>query len=154
MTTTTSVGEIMTKKLETIAISNSAQEAAKKMRDKNVSSLLVIDNNNNTIGIVTERDLVRKVCVNDASSKHTTIQEITSSPLITIDAISSIEVAADVMTQNKVRHLLVVDDNDINKPLGIITPGDFTDYLKENLNIDDVNAKIIESIKEEQGEIK
>ena len=154
MTTTTSVGEIMTKKLETIAISNSAQEAAKKMRDKNVSSLLVIDNNNNTIGIVTERDLVRKVCVNDASSKHTMIQEVTSSPLITIDAISSIEVAADIMTQNKVRHLLVVEDNDINKPLGIITPGDFTDYLKENLNIDDVNAKIIESIKEEQGEIK
>ena len=156
-TTTKSVGEIMTKKLETIAISNSAQEAAKKMRDKNVSSLLVIDNNNNTskpIGIVTERDLVRKVCVNDASSKHTMIQEITSSPLITIDAISSVEVAADVMIQNKVRHLLVVEDNDINKLLGIITPGDFTDYLKENLNIDDVNAKIIESIKEEQGEIK
>ena len=158
MTTTTSVGEIMTKKLETIAISNSAQEAAKKMRDKNVSSLLVIDDNNSKnskpIGIVTERDLVRKVCVNDASSKHTMVQEVTSSPLITIDAISSIEVAADVMTQNKVRHLLVVEDNDINKPLGIITPGDFTDYLKENLNIDDVNAKIIESIKEEQGEIK
>jgi CBS domain-containing protein len=158
MTTTKSVGEIMTKKLETIAISNSAQEAAKKMRDKNVSSLLVIDNNNNNnsrpIGIVTERDLVRKVCVNDASSKHTMIQEITSSPLITIDAISSVEVAADVMIQNKVRHLLVVEDNDINKPLGIITPGDFTDYLKENLNIDDVNAKIIESIKEGQEEIK
>ena len=155
-TTTKSVGEIMTKKLETVVISSSAQEAAKKMRDKNVSSLLVIDNNNNSkpIGIVTERDLVRKVCVNDASSKHTMVQEVTSSPLITIDAISSIEVAADVMTQNKVRHLLVVEDNDVNKPLGIITPGDFTDYLKENLNIDDVNAKIIESIKEEQGEIK
>jgi CBS domain-containing protein len=154
--TTTSVGEIMTKKLETIAPSNSAQEAAKKMRDKNVSSLLVIDNNNDSkpIGIVTERDLVRKVCVNDASSKHTMVQEVTSSPLITIDAISPVQVAADVMAQNKVRHLLVVEDNDVNKPLGIITPGDFTDYLKENLNIDDVNAKIIESIKEEQGEIK
>ena len=146
----------MTKKLETIAISSSAQEAAKKMRDKNVSSLLVIDNNNNSkpIGIVTERDLVRKVCVNDASSKHTMVEEITSSPLVTIDAISSVEVAADVMSQNKVRHLLVVEDNDVNKPLGIITPGDFTDYLKENLDIDDVNAKIIESIKEGQEEIK
>ena len=157
MTTTKSVGEIMTKKLETITISNSAQEAAKKMRDKNISSLLVIDNSNNNskpIGIVTERDLVRKVCVNDASSKHTMVQDITSSPLITIDTMSSVEVAADVMTQNKVRHLLVVEDNDVNKPLGIITPGDFTDYLKENLNIDDVNAKIIESIKEEQGETK
>ena len=147
----------MTKKVETIAISDSAQEAAKKMRDKNISSLLVIDNANNNdkpIGIVTERDLVRKVCVNDASSKHTMVQDITSSPLVTIDTMSSVEVAADVMTQNKVRHLLVVEDNDVNKPLGIITPGDFTDYLKENLNIDDVNAKIIESIREEQGEIK
>jgi CBS domain-containing protein len=154
MTATTPVGEIMTKKLETIAISDSAQEAAKKMRDKNVSSLLVIDDNNNTnrpLGIVTERDLVRKVCVNDASSKHTMVQEVASSPLMTIDAILSVEVAADVMTQNKVRHLLAVEDNDINKPLGIIAPGDFTDYLKENLNIDDVNTKIIESIKEEQG---
>jgi CBS domain-containing protein len=123
------------------------------MRDKNVSSLLVIDNNNSKpIGIVTERDLVRKVCVNDASSKHTMIQGITSSPLITIDAISSVEVAADVMIQNNVRHLLVVEDNDVNKALGIITPGDFTDYLKENLNIDDVNTKIIESLKEEQEE--
>jgi hypothetical protein len=52
------------------------------------------------------------------------------------------------------RRLLVVEDNDISKPLGIITPGDFTDYLKENLNIEDVNAKIIESIKQEQWKIK
>jgi CBS domain-containing protein len=156
MTTTKSIGEIMTRKLETIVTSSSAQEAAKKMRDKNVSSLLVIDNKSNSkpIGIVTERDLVRKVCVNDASSKHTPVQEITSSPLVTIDAISSVEVAADIMIQNKVRHLLVVEDDDVNRPLGIITPGDFTDYLKENLNTDDVNSKIIESIKEGQEEKK
>lgn len=141
----------MTKKLETIGTTSSVQEAAKKMRDKNVSSLLVIDNFNDDkpIGIVTERDLVRQVCVNDSSSKHTIIRVITSSPLVTVDAISSVEVAADLMIQNKVRHLLVVEDDDITKPLGIITPSDFTGYLKENLNVDDVNAKIIESLKEE-----
>ena len=78
----------MTKKLETIKSSSSAQEAAKKMRDKNVSSLLVTDNRNNNrpIGIVTERDLSRKVCVNDASSKNTILQDIISSPLVTIDS--------------------------------------------------------------------
>jgi CBS domain-containing protein len=152
MTRTAPISQIMTKKLETIGTTSSAQEAAKKMRDKNVSSLLVIDyfNNGKPIGIVTERDLVRQVCVNDGSCKHTIIQTITSSPLVTVDAISSVEVAADLMIQNKVRHLLVVEDDDISKPLGIITPSDFTDYLKENLNMDDVNAKIIESLKEEQ----
>ncbi len=111
---TKSIGELMTKKLETIKASSSAQEAAKKMRDKNVSSLLVIDDKNNDkpIGIVTER--VRKVCVNDGSSKNTPVQYITSSPLVTIDSISQVQVAADGMLQNKVRHLLVVKGNDIN----------------------------------------
>ena len=152
--TTISIGELMTEKLETINTSSSAQEASKKMRDKNVSSLVVIDkkNNNKPTGIITERDLVRKVCVNDASSSSIIIQHIImSSPLVTIDASSSVEAAADIMIQNKVRHLLVVKNNDIGRPLGIITSTDFTGYLKENLNIiDDVNAKIIESLKEEE----
>ena len=139
----------MTEKLETIGISSSAQEASKKMRDKNVSSLVVIDNNDKPAGIVTERDLVRKVCVNDASSKSMMIQHIMSSPLVTIDSGSPVEAAADVMIQNRVRHLLVVEDNDINKPQGIITPTDFTAYLKENLNMDEVNSKILESLREE-----
>lgn len=53
-----------------------------------------------------------------------------SSPLITIDSKSSPSVAADMMLQTNVRHLLVVDDAkyDINKPIGIVTPLDFTKY--------------------------
>jgi CBS domain-containing protein len=149
---TTSIGELMTEKLETINISSSAQEAAKKMRDKNVSSLVVIDKNNKPIGIVTERSLVRKICINDLKSSSVLIQDIMSSPLITIDSNSPVEAAADIMIQNKVRHLLVVEkNNDIGRPVGIITSTDFTGYLKENLNIiDDVNAKIIESLREEE----
>src|SRR5437867_3383638 len=128
-----SIGEIMTKKLVTIGTTCSAQEAAKKKRDKDVSYLLVIDysDNGKLYGILTDLDLVRQVCVNDESSKHTIVQIITSSPLVTIDAYSSVEVAADIMMMNNVRHLLVVEDEDITKPLGIITPTDFTNYLKE-----------------------
>jgi hypothetical protein len=70
-----------------------------------------------------------------------------SDALVTTDALSEVGVAADIMIQNQVRHLLVVKDNDLAKPLGIITPSDFTNYLKEKLNIDNVNAKIIESLK-------
>ena len=109
----TSVGEIMTQKLETIDSSNTAQDAAKKMADKNVSSLVVMDRSDKPIGIITERDLVRQVCVNDASSSNVIIHHIMSSPLVTIDANSSVETAADIMIQNKVRHLLVVMDMEI-----------------------------------------
>lgn len=142
----------MTEKLETIEPSASAQDAAGKMRDRKVSSLGVVDGNNKPLGIITERDLVRKVCVRDASSKETKIRDIMSDVLVTTDAISEVGVAADIMIQNHVRHLLVVKDDDINKPLGIITPSDFAGYLKENLNTGDVNVRIIESIKDIQND--
>jgi signal-transduction protein with cAMP-binding, CBS, and nucleotidyltransferase domain len=146
---TTTVGQLMTKKLETINPSNTAQEAAKKMRDKEVSSLVVTNSDDKPIGIVTERDLVRQVCTKDVSSNSIIVHHIMSSPIATIDANSSVEVAADIMIQNKVRHLLVRNEN---KVLGIITPSNFTGYLKEKLNLDDVNARILQSLKEEEKE--
>ena len=60
-----------------------------KMRDKNVSSLLVVDRDGKPEGLVTERDLVRKVCVNNICAGEVTNKEIMSFPLITIDSKSS-----------------------------------------------------------------
>ncbi|HEX5976401.1 MAG TPA: CBS domain-containing protein [Nitrososphaeraceae archaeon] len=130
--TFSSAGELMTEKLEKISTISSAQEASKKMRDKNVSSLIVIEvNNKKPMGIVTERDLVRKACVRDIGTGNVPIKDIMSTlPLVTVDSKSSVEVAANTMIQNKVRHLLVIDDNDINNIVGIITPTDFVGYLK------------------------
>ena len=145
----TTVGQLMTERLETISPSDTAQEAAKKMRDKKVSSLVVTDLEDKPIGIVTERDLVRQVCTKVINSNDVIVHHIMSAPLATIDANSSVEVAADIMIQNKVRHLLVVDEN---KVLGIITPSDFTGYLKKKLNLDDVNARILQSLKEDEEE--
>ena len=141
----------MSNELETIEASDSVQEAAKKMRDKRISSLLVLDSSNKPIGIITERDLVRKVCANDSSSKNTMVIDIMSIGLVTTDETSEVGVAVDIMMQNKVRHLLVLEGGEITKPLGIITPTDFVGYLRENLDMDDVNAKILESLKEEEA---
>ena len=144
---TQSIAEIMTEKLETIFISSSSQDAAKKMRDKDVSSLVVTDNNKKPIGILTERDLVRKICTNDINSRDVLIKDILSSPLLTIDSKLSLEGAANAMIHNNVRHLLVVDST-IDRPIGIITATDFASYLKENVDMDEVNTKILESLKE------
>jgi CBS domain-containing protein len=126
---TLTIGEIMRKQLESIQEMASVQEAAKKMKEKNVSSLVVVDANNRPQGLITERDLVRKVCINDKCCSEVVNKEIMSSPLITIDSSTSPSVAADTMLQNNVRHILVVDDKlNVNKPIGIITPLDFTRY--------------------------
>jgi CBS domain-containing protein len=143
---TLTIREIMRKKLETIEEMASVQEAAKKMKDKNVSSLLAVDTNGKPQGLVTERDLVRKVCINDTSTSTVTNKEIMSTPLITINSTSSPSLAADMMLQNNVRHLLVVDDKDnANKPVSIITPRDFTRYQEYTANEDkDAIEKILE----------
>ena len=125
---TLTITNILRKKLESIEETSNIQEAAKKMKDKNVSSLVVVDMRSKPVGLVTERDLVRKVCINDVRSSTVTSKEIMSFPLITIEASSSPSAAADMMLKNNVRHLLVVDEGSLNKPIGIITPLDFTRY--------------------------
>ena len=139
------VRDIMRKKLETIEEMASVQEAAKKMKDKNVSSLIVVDEKGKPQGLLTERDLVRKICIDDVHTSTVTNKEIMSSPLITIDSQSLPSIAADMMLQNNVRHLLVVDDKyDVKKPIGIITPLDFTRYQEYTDNYKDAIEKILE----------
>lgn len=124
---TINISDMMTKKLETIEESFSIQETAKKMRNANVSSLVVVDNKGKPLGIVTERDIVRKACVNDVSASKVTNKEIMSPKLITIDSNSSASAAVDIMLENNIRHLLVVDKVNTEKPIGMITPLDLRD---------------------------
>jgi CBS domain-containing protein len=148
-----SVRELMTEHIEIISTVSSAQEASKKMRDKNVSLLLVMDGDK-PVGIVTERDLVRKACVSGIGNSNIPIKDIMStSPFITVDSTLPVEEAANVMIQNKVRHLLVTNNNDITKIVGVATPTDFIGYLKENLNLDNkLNAKLLEFLREPREE--
>jgi len=126
----------MRKQLETIEGTASVQQAAKKMKDNNVSSLVVVDESGLPQGLVSERDLVRKVCTTDVSISTVKNKEVMSSPLITISSRSSPSEAADMMLQHNVRHLLVVDNDNVNKPIGIITPLDFTRHQEYVANED------------------
>jgi CBS domain-containing protein len=121
------------------------------MKDKNVSSLVVVDENGIAKGIVSERDLVTKVCTADVPINTIKNKEIMSSPLIMIRSRASPSEAADMMLQRNVRHLLVVDstgnnrNNDANTPVGIVTPLDFTRHQGDIDNTDkDAIEKILE----------
>ena len=141
------VDEIMSKKIETIEEFASVQEVALKMKDTNKSSLIVIDRFGKPKGLVTERDLVRKICTKDISPSKVTIKDIMSLPLITINPNESLSSAIDIMLQHNIRHLLVVDDKtDINKPLGMVTPRDLTRYeeFARDDNDKDTLGKLLE----------
>ena len=149
------VEAIMSRKVETIDVSESAQAAARKMREKKISSLLVIDKSKEggePLGIVTERDLVYRICAEGTSGKDIRVREIMSSPIATIDPQSTIEGAADLMLSNKVRHLLVVNVD--KTPIGIVAPTDLNKYLRSNVDMDEVQARILKAVLdgEEMGE--
>jgi CBS domain-containing protein len=142
----TTIRDIMRIGIETIEDTASAQQAAKKMKDKNVSSLVVVDEKGKPQGIVSERDLVTKVCTTDVLTNTIKNKEIMSSPLITISSKSSPSEAADLMLQHNVRHLLVVEKNNLDRPIGIVTPLDFTRYQEYTSISEDKDAieKILE----------
>lgn len=144
----TTVGELIRKNLHIIEESGSIQDTAKLMNDNNVSSLLILDKHGKPIGLVTERDLVRRVCINDLRTSQVTNKEIMSSPLITINSKSSPSSAIDLMLKHNVRHLIVIDDEaaDISKPIGIVTSLDLMKY--EEYTRDDERKDVLEMILE------
>jgi CBS domain-containing protein len=127
---TTIVRDIMRKRLETIEDSASVQDAAKKLKDREVSSLIVVDIDGKPQGLITERDIVTKVCTSDTFTSTISNKQIMSVSLITIDSTTTPAVAADMMLQHNVRHLLVIDSDksDSRNFVGIITPLDFARY--------------------------
>ena len=134
----TNVQDLMRKTLYTMADSTSIQETAKIMRDKKVSSLLILDSYDKPAGLVTERDLARKVCIKDLPTNQVTNKEVMSSPLVTID----------LTLRSSVRYLLVIDreSRDELRPIGIITPLDFLRY--DEYKRDEKNVDILEMILE------
>jgi signal-transduction protein with cAMP-binding, CBS, and nucleotidyltransferase domain len=144
----TPVGEIMSEQLETINFSNTAQESAIKMSDRNVSSLVVLDENARAIGIITERDLVRRVCTREVPSNLVNVENVISSPVKTVSPETSIDEVADVMVSNKVRHIVIVDNN--QKPVGIISATDIVAYVRENSeNVAKISSDVIEALERE-----
>ncbi len=122
------IEEFMSRNLEYASMTDSLQEAVRKMTEKNVSSLVVVDMNKIPIGLVTERDIVRKGCSREELNCSTLrVSEIMSSSPITIDSDPAPEKAAELFLKNKIRHLLVIDKN-TRKAVGALTPMDFTRY--------------------------
>ena len=121
----TYVHQLMSKNVITID-DKSAYEAAKIMADKDIGTLIVVDERK-PIGIVTERDLVKRVCAKDLKASDIKIRDIMSKPLVTVQPNAPIELAATLMAENKIRRLPVVKDE---KLVGIITTVDIIKDLE------------------------
>jgi len=115
------VGDIATTPVYTINKTQSVEEAAKEMDLRGISSIVVVNSSNNYVGLVTEKDIVTKVVAKGLDPKKVKVEEIMSSPLITIDYNKDLEKALDAMRLHKIHKLGVVKND---KLVGIITERD------------------------------
>ena len=100
--------------------SASVFDAVKRMAEKNVGALLVMAGDR-ILGVVTERDYARKVVLLSRSSKDTPLREVMTSAVIYVRPNQTSEECMALMTENRVRHLPVMDDG---KLVGLISIGD------------------------------
>lgn len=117
----------------------SVEDAAKGMERCGCGCCLV-EEKGKIIGIVTERDIVRRVAAKELPLAKTHVKDIMSSPLIAIDPDSSIEEAASVMAKQGVRRLPVVGGNGL---VGIITVSDVARALTEKTKYVDILLRAI-----------
>ncbi|QLH03179.1 signal transduction protein [Nitrosopumilus cobalaminigenes] len=118
------IQDIMTRALITVNRSTTALQVAKMMEQGGIGAILVQDNNN-PVGIVTDRDYATRIAANDLPL-NTAVENIMSSPLITINHNEPISAAAERMTTKKIRKLAVTENGKI---VGIITSTDLVTQL-------------------------
>ncbi len=127
------VKDIMTKNVISIGVHNSVFEAAELMSSNQVGCLVIMDGEV-PIGIVTERDIVRRV-VAKKIPLDTKISEIMSKSLITIDPDASLKEAARLMSSNKIRRLPVLKQNRL---VGIAVASDFVRNLGKKTTSEEI----------------
>ena len=126
------VKDIMSKDLVTISKERSALEAAKIMTDKGVSSLIVLSGDQ-PVGIVTERDFIKKICLKELQLSEVQIGQIMSKIRTYAAPDTFIEVAVQRMINNRIRRLPIIDND---KLVGIVTVTDLAKHLRTILLLD------------------
>ena len=102
-------------------------EAVQLMVEMNVGSLLVTEHGD-VIGIVTERDYLRRVTLEGRTERHTEVREIMSSPCIVATPETTVDECMALMTDRRIRHLPVVEEG---KVVGLVSIGDLVKFKSQ-----------------------
>jgi len=126
------VRDIMQKNVITIQENKSALDAAKLISEKDISFLVIVKDVK-PIGVITERDFVRKIAAQDKQASLIPLSEIMSYKFRWVEPSTEIEDAVQKMLNHNIRRLIVLEDE---KLVGVITQTDLTDFLRSKLLIE------------------
>ena len=114
--------------VHTIRPTDTVLDAVRKMVEHNIGSLLVTEGGE-VRGIITERDYLRRIVVEDRTSKATKVSEIMTSRVVVVEPATEVEEAMAIMTARHIRHLPVLDHG---KLAGIVSIGDLAKQLSRD----------------------
>lgn len=109
----------------TIESDTTVIEAIGTMSQANIGAVVIVQDGK-AAGIFTERDYLRKIALEGRSSRETTMAEVMSSPLITVDPAESTKDAMETMTECRCRHLVVTEAEEM---VGIVSLGDLVKHM-------------------------
>ncbi len=109
----------------TVDASTTVLDAIKTMVGGNVGSLVVLDGDT-LLGIVTERDYLRRVTLEGRDERTTPVRDIMSAPFVYVGPDATIDECMAIMTERRLRHLPVLDDGD--ELVGIVSIGDVVKF--------------------------
>jgi len=109
-----------------ISADASVFDAIKMMADESIGSLVVLDENEGLVGIVTERDYARKVIVKGRSSGDTRVADIMTTDVLTTSCEHTVKSCMEIMTEKKLRHLPVVEDGRV---VAMVSIGDLVQAI-------------------------
>ena len=125
------VRDIMQKNVITIESLKKAHDAAIILKDKEISFLVVVKEGK-PIGIVSERDIVRKIVADNKEAQTTQLETIMSKNFKWVEPNASIESAVQKMLNNNIRRLVVLENENL---AGVITQTDLTEFLRSKILI-------------------
>ena len=123
-------------------------DAIRLMDEKNVGALPVVDNGK-LVGIVSERDYMRKVILKGRSSKDTPVSDIVTKQVLTVNPTNSVTECMRIMTERRVRHLPVLEGTEL---VGILSIGDVLNWLlsAQKATIENLERYTLAEIKEKE----
>lgn len=125
------VRDIMNKEVITIEQDARALDAARLMTQKDISFLVIVKNGK-PVGLITERDIVRKLAAEDKKASDVQLSEIMSYKFRWVEPSTDVEDAVQKMLNNNIRRLVVLENNEL---AGVITQTDLVSFLRSKLLI-------------------
>jgi CBS domain-containing protein len=134
--------KIMVEKVKTAKVGDSVQNIAMLMNRYQIGCIIIIDDDSKPLGIITERDIIKRVICRAASPDNSRIIDIMSKPLVTASSSMRAGDAAKIMLEHNIKKLPVVDEGRL---VGLVT---LTDLVRTDGVIETLNGSVLNGIPE------